>query len=97
RCWSGRAEAGIVGGGGGLRYPAPHAAMVNGTLAHSLDFDDTHLPSVLHPSASVVPAVLATAELAGRSGADALVAAALGIEVTVRVGMAGYLADQGNL
>ncbi len=45
--------------------PAQMAALVNGTLAHSLDFDDTHLPSVLHPSASVVPACLAVAELTG--------------------------------
>jgi 2-methylcitrate dehydratase PrpD len=43
----------------GRRLPMSAAAMVNGTMAHALDFDDTHLPSVLHPSASVVPAVLA--------------------------------------
>ena len=34
---------------------AAQAAFANGVLAHSLDYDDTHLPSVLHPSASVVP------------------------------------------
>jgi 2-methylcitrate dehydratase PrpD len=94
-CWNGRGEAGVIGGA--MRAPAPHAALINGTLAHSLDFDDTHLPSVLHPSASIVPAVLASAEVAGRSGAEALVAAAVGIEVTVRVGMAGYLPDAGNI
>src|SRR5262249_19623884 len=38
----------------GERLPPPSAALVNGTLAHSLDFDDTHLPSVLHPSAAVL-------------------------------------------
>nr|MDA8262807.1 MmgE/PrpD family protein [Actinomycetota bacterium] len=37
-----------VGAPGGL--PAAMAAFVNGGLAHSLDYDDTHLPSVLHPS-----------------------------------------------
>ena len=42
--------------------PAALAAFVNGVLAHSLDYDDTHLPSVLHPSAAVVPAALAAAE-----------------------------------
>ena len=36
----------------GERMPAPSAAFVNGTLAHALDFDDTHLPSILHPSAT---------------------------------------------
>ena len=41
------------------RVTAAQAAFVNGVLAHSLDYDDTHLPSVLHPSASVVPAALA--------------------------------------
>ena len=83
--------------GGSQRYPAPNAALINGTLAHSLDFDDTHLPSVLHPSASSVPVVLAAAQSAGRGGREALVAAALGIEVTVRLGMAGYLPQAGNV
>jgi 2-methylcitrate dehydratase PrpD len=95
QAWSGTAEAQVIGAK--LACPAPNAALVNGTLAHSLDFDDTHLPSVLHPSASIVPAVLAMAEATGRSGADALVAAALGIEVTVRIGMAGYLPQAGNV
>ncbi|HWJ84254.1 MAG TPA: MmgE/PrpD family protein, partial [Cellulomonas sp.] len=72
------------------RVPAAWAAFANGVLAHSLDYDDTHLPSVLHPSASVVPAALAAAELSGASGDAVLDAVAVGIEVTVRVGMAGY-------
>jgi 2-methylcitrate dehydratase PrpD len=92
RGWGGRADAAIVGDTDDRAYPAPQAALVNGTLAHSLDFDDTHLPSVLHPSASVVPAVLAVAQAEGRSGADALAAIAVGIEVTVRLGMGGYVA-----
>ena len=32
-----------------------HAALIGGTFAHAIDFDDTHLPSVLHPSAAIVP------------------------------------------
>ena len=52
------------------RCRPPQAAFVNGVLAHSLDYDDTHLPSVLHPSASVVPAALAAAEHAGRRAAS---------------------------
>ena len=72
------------------RLPAAEAAFVNGTLAHSLDYDDTHLPSILHPSASIVPAVLSTAESAADPGADVLSAVAVGIEVCVRVGMAGF-------
>jgi kynurenine formamidase len=49
----------------GPRTSAAWAAFGNGVLAHSLDYDDTHLPSVLHPSASVVPAALAAAERHG--------------------------------
>lgn len=72
------------------RLPAGQAAFLNGVLAHSLDYDDTHLPSVLHPSASVVPAALAAAQLHGRSGRDTVVAISCGLEICVRLGMAGY-------
>jgi 2-methylcitrate dehydratase PrpD len=72
------------------KLPASLAALVNGTLAHSLDYDDTHLPSVLHPSASVIPAALAMAEAHQRSGEELIAAIACGLEVCVRLGMAGY-------
>ncbi|WP_326641681.1 MmgE/PrpD family protein [Streptosporangium sp. NBC_01755] len=90
----GRPQAHVVGGGSAV--PAPLAALANGVLAHSLDYDDTHLPSVLHPSASVVPAALAAAELAGASGRETIHAIAIGLEVCVRVGMAGYDREAGN-
>jgi 2-methylcitrate dehydratase PrpD len=70
--------------------PAADAALANGVLGHSLDFDDTHLPSVLHPSASVVPAALAVADQVGADGRATAAAIAVGLEVCVRVGMAGY-------
>ncbi|MEO9221266.1 MAG: MmgE/PrpD family protein [Mycobacteriaceae bacterium] len=73
-----------------------HAAFGNGVLAHSLDYDDTHLPSILHPSASVVPAALAAAEASNASGEDLIRAVAVGLEVTVRLGMAGYDRSLGN-
>src|SRR5215204_1855546 len=76
--------------GRGVRYPTASAALLNGTLAHALDYDDTHLPSVLHPSAAVVPAALAAAEDAGGSGRVLLAAVAAGDELTVRAGMPGY-------
>ncbi len=75
---------------------ARQAAFVNGVLAHSLDYDDTHLPSVLHPSASVVPAALAAGEHGGCSGSAVVRAIAVGLEVTVRLGMAGYDDKLGN-
>jgi 2-methylcitrate dehydratase PrpD len=92
--WGGAEQASVVGRG--RRYPAAGAALLNGTLAHALDYDDTHLPSVLHPSAAVVPAALAAAEAAGASGRELLAAVAAGDELVVRVGMAGYDPDLGN-
>lgn len=62
---------------------------MNGTLAHSLDYDDTHLPSVLHPSATIVPACIAAGEQVGASGRDLIAAIAVGLEACVRLGMAG--------
>ena len=50
------------------------AALLNGALGHSLDFDDTHADSSLHPSAPVVPAAFAVGELVGASGRDVLTA-----------------------
>jgi 2-methylcitrate dehydratase PrpD len=93
--WGGEGRAGIVGGPA-ERLPAPAAALVNGTLAHALDFDDTHLPSVLHPSASVVPAALAVAEDVNAGGLELLTAVAVGNEICVRLGMAGYDDELGN-
>ncbi len=78
------------------KLPAALAALVNGTLAHSLDYDDTHLPSILHPSASVVPAALAAAEAHGADAATTVRAVAVGLEICVRTGMAGYDPELGN-
>ena len=72
------------------RLPAAAAALVNGTHCHALDFDDTHLPSVLHPSASVVPAAAAAGEAVDASGAELMAAVAAGTEICIRLGMASY-------
>jgi len=92
--WGGEEQAGLIGRS--EKYPTASAALINGTLAHSLDYDDTHLPSVLHPSAAVVPAALAAAEASGATGRDLLCAVAAGDELVVRVGMAGYDPALGN-
>lgn len=90
----GTPEAHVVGHP--TAVPAAQAALANGVLAHSLDFDDTHLPSVLHPSAAVIPAALAVAEAVGADGNVLVDAVAVGLEVTVRLGMAGYDEALGN-
>jgi 2-methylcitrate dehydratase PrpD len=83
----------VIGGG---TSTAAWAALANGVLAHSLDYDDTHLPSVLHPSAAVVPAALAAAERERATGYETVCAIAAGIETCVRLGMAGYDEAAGN-
>src|SRR5690606_22727084 len=94
REWGQAGPATAIGSAEGL--PAAGAAFVNGVLAHALDFDDTHLPSVLHPSASVVPGALAAAEQYGATGKRLLDAVTMGLEACVRLGMAGYDEALGN-
>ena len=69
-------------------YAPPVAALLNGALGHSLDFDDTHAESSLHPSAPVVPAALAAGEIVGASGREVMTAIVAGYEVCCRLGNA---------
>ena len=69
-------------------YAASAAALVNGAMAHSLDFDDTHAEASLHSSAPIVPAVLAAAEMTGASGKDVLTAYVAGFETESRIARA---------
>ena len=77
------------------RLAPASAALVNGTYAHAMEFDDTHVASVIHGSAVVVPAALAAAERSGASGAQLLLGIAAGWEALVLLGLAspgGYQA-----
>ena len=80
----GGGEASVLGWG--FRAPAAGAALVNGTAAHALDFDDVSMSMRGHPSAPLLPAVLATAEETRASGAEALLAFVLGFEVAAKMG-----------
>ncbi len=79
-------NAGVFGDS--ARYTPAGAALLNGALGHSLDFDDTHAAGSLHPGAPVIPAALAAAEMAGASGAETLAAIIAGYEVTCRIALA---------
>ncbi|MCY1337468.1 MmgE/PrpD family protein [compost metagenome] len=68
------------------RVPARAAALLNGAVAHALDYDDTHFDFVGHPSVAVLPAALAVAEQQQASGKALLEAFLTGVEVTCRVG-----------
>ena len=86
RRFAGRAEATLIGRT--ERSDPLTAAFVNAASANVLDFDDTHLPTVIHPAAPVIPAVLAMAEQTPVTGTQLLHAAILGIEVECRIGNA---------
>ncbi|MGE0766447.1 MAG: MmgE/PrpD family protein [Hyphomicrobiaceae bacterium] len=74
--------------GSTLRLSARDAALANGLLMHGLDFDDTHLGSIIHATVACLPAALAIGEQIGASGRDMLVAYVAGMETAIRVGMA---------
>ena len=67
---------------------AADAALVNGGLIHSLEFDDTHTASIEHGSSVIAAAALAVGEARGASGAALLGAFARGWEVLIRFGLA---------
>lgn len=72
----------------GKTFRPQYAALLNGALAHSLDFDDTCAIGPLHPGVCVIPAALTQAELSGCDGRTLLTALAVGYEVTCRLGRA---------
>ena len=80
----GAPEASLIGGG---QSSAPMAALINGTLSHALDYDDTHFGHIGHPSVAVIPAVLALAERQGLGFADVLRAATIGVEASIQTGL----------
>ena len=70
-------------------YTPSAAALLNGTLAHSLDFDDTHAEASLHSSAPILSAALAAAQMKKSSGQQLITACVVGYEVQIRLGLAG--------
>src|SRR5262245_9491283 len=72
--------------GQGFKAAAHDAALVNGTAAHALDYDDVTWGLIGHPSVSLVPSVMALAEQRNASGRDVLLAYAVGFEVMAKLG-----------
>ena len=72
------------------RLDAAHAALINGISSHVLDYDDTHLKTIIHPAGPVCSALLALAELRPIGGREFLTAQIVGIETECRIGNAVY-------
>ncbi|WP_281968485.1 MmgE/PrpD family protein [Roseovarius nanhaiticus] len=81
----GAAQAAMFGGG---RAPARMAALVNGTVSHAFDYDDTHFAHVGHLSVGIYPAALAIGETVDASTKAVCAAFAVGGEAAIRVGLA---------
>jgi 2-methylcitrate dehydratase PrpD len=84
--FAGAAQAGLFGRK--ERLDVMNAAFLNGISSHVFDFDDTDLLTAVHPSAPVVPALLAMAEYRKLSGRDFVNAMVLGIEAECRIARA---------
>jgi 2-methylcitrate dehydratase PrpD len=70
------------------RVGALDAALVNGTAAHALDFDDCNNTFGGHPSVPILPALFALADESGASGRDFLAAYVTGFEVETKIALA---------
>jgi 2-methylcitrate dehydratase PrpD len=70
------------------RFEVRDAALINGILIHGLDFDDTHLGSIVHPTCTSLPCALSLAESLGASGESLLIAFLAGAETSIRIGAA---------
>ena len=72
----------------GFRTTAANAALVNGAMAHALDYDDITQITKTHPTAVLLPVALAVTEEFGASGKDMLLGYMSGFEVACAVGEA---------
>ena len=86
--FSGKPQANLLGRG--EKLDILHAALINGISSHVLDYDDTHLKTIIHPAGPVVSALLALGQHRPLTGTDFLNALVLGIETECRIGNAVY-------
>ncbi len=84
RPFAGPAQATVLGRH--ERTDILNAALLNGISSHVLDFDDTHLRTIIHPAGPVASAALALAEYLPCTGREFLLAFILGVEVECRIG-----------
>lgn len=68
-----------------MKLPAPHAALINATMAHCLELDDTDRFTYYHPGAPIIMASLAVAEEIGCTGKQLLEGILAGYEVSMRI------------
>jgi len=72
--------------GKGVKTDILKAALANGSMSHALDLDDYHGPTITHPTATFLPAILAVAENNNLGGRDIITAMTVAFDVLVRIG-----------
>lgn len=80
----GAGRCSVLGGG---QVPAATAALINGTLSHALDYDDTHFAHIGHPSVAVLPAVIALGQDVHADLEMVIDAATIGVEASILTGL----------
>jgi 2-methylcitrate dehydratase PrpD len=87
REWGGNKQSTVIAGG--IMCPAPDAALVNGTLIHTLDYDDGCPSTLVHVGCAVVSAGFAVAErMHGATGKELITSLALGSDFVNRLALA---------
>lgn len=85
-------DLGGTGEGSVIGYPQRlalrDAVLLNGILVHGLDYDDTHVPGVIHITAGAFPTVMGVGERLGSRGADVLSAYVVAVEAAARIATA---------
>ena len=86
--FAGKAEASVLGRT--EKTDILLAALLNGISSHVFDFDDTHLPTIIHPAGPVASAIFPLAEHMPVTGTELLHAFILGVEAECRIGNSVY-------
>ena len=89
RIMDGNPQATILGHG--IKKNVSQAALINGTASHALDYDDTLISFLGHPSVTLFPSVLALSEWQDKNGRDFLTAYLIGLQAGATIGVCAGL------
>ena len=73
--------------GYGDRVGVLGAAMANGTMAHDMEYDDTHIESIVHVANSIVTTAMSIGQTRALAGRELITAVAGGNEISCRIGV----------
>lgn len=86
---NGDSQATIIGRQ--MKKSAEQAALINGAASHVLDYDDTLVSFLGHPSVTIFPSLLALSEWKGKGGRDFLTAYIIGLQAGATIGVCAGL------